>query len=118
MRKKENFVCVLIVLSAALIVCGAVMWGVMCHKPQTPQEESPASGTGQSTDLGEPSTPTEPDGSYGSPVPPITPVEKGTTNEEHNRGDVDVSDMTRNPDAEVVSSQIEYGTKEVGAYDE
>lgn len=112
MRKKKNLVCVLIALPAALIVCSAVMWGAMCHKPQTPQEESQGSGTDQTVDSGESITPAESDDPL---ISSIFPVERGTTDLGKNRGDVDVSNMTRNPDAEVVNSQIEYETKEVGA---
>lgn len=106
MRKKENLVCLIVVISAVLIALGIIILGMIQREKKATSDGawgSEINRTAESSlfsDLDD------------STIPPIVPSDKEHTNQESGGVNVDVSDMTRNPDAEVISSWIEYGTRE------
>lgn len=107
MRKKRNLVFLTVGICAVLIVLGVIIFGAIQRGKKVGDDEARKSETTQMTELS-PATDWE-----DSEVPPVISSDHAHTNEEQEGPDVDVSNMTRNPEAEVVDSQIEYGEKEI-----
>lgn len=103
MRRKENLVCLIAGIGAVLIALGFIIFGMIQKEKEIAPDEVLGSEPGKSSWLSD---------AEDSTVPPIIPSEKEHIRQESGEVHVDVSEMTRNPDAEVVSCEVGYETKE------
>ena len=98
MKKKTAIICMAICLLMTAIIIGAIVLDV----EQAQQQTEPDNDTSKSDEM------SENEDSYLN-IPDINEIPDKPDN---GSPDIDVSEMTRNPEPEVFGSEVEYGTKE------
>lgn len=106
MKKKTAIICMVVCLLMTAIIVGAIVLDVSRKQAERdiadPQQtEAKGSETSDVSDAGQDIT-----------VPDIKD-EPAVTAKEQENPDIDVSEMTRNPEPEVIDRTIEYETKEI-----
>lgn len=116
-KNKANIICTVICIVITLALIGLVVFGIVKDNTSTEDmnqkiEEALNEESKQNTDKVDDNKESESTSGNLTDIPsikddPKLPDVQGQPN-------VDVGEMTRNPEAEVVGSEIEYGTKESG----
>ncbi len=106
MNRKKTL-CLIFIVAAAVAIPVTCFCLIRGKNGERPAETAPTTDTGE--------TVIAPDvtGAVEDDTIPAIDSHDSETGSETDRLDLDVSEVTRNPDAEVVDSTIEYGTKEV-----
>ncbi len=114
-KNKNNVVVTVIIVAITLALVGLAVFGIVRknmedeNKQFLEEQRQEQMNTNKDDDTSEPSESDE-----GETTPVIPDIKDNpTTPETGDKPDIDVSEMTRNPEAEVVDSSVEYGTKEV-----
>ena len=117
-KSKANIICTVICIVITLALVGLAVFGIVKNninndennqKIEDARNEEIKQNTDE-TDGNEESENTSGDLTY---IPSIK--EDPSLPDVQGQPNIDVGEMTRNPEAEVVGSEIEYGTKESGA---
>lgn len=124
-KSKANIICTVICIVITLALVGLAVFGIVKHNIEKEREaalneyQQAQQQTGNHQD--ETSDNHETDGANDTTEPEETiPSIKDdpTLPDVQGQPSIDVGEMTKNPEAEVVDSKIEYGTKEGGSSDE
>ena len=117
-KSKANIICTVICIVVALALVGLAIFGIVksnTNNDKNSQKIEDARNEENKQNINETDGNKESEDTSGvlTDIPPIKkdpslPDEQGQPN-------IDVGEMTRNPEAEVVGSEIEYGTKESGS---
>ena len=100
MEKKSSLICFIAVIVISVLFIGLAVFAVIQDESMKNEEMQ----TDNTTDENKPNK------DMNSSIPPIK--EEPQINGEEHEIDIDVSDMTRNHQAEVIETEIEYGTIE------
>ena len=116
-KNKANIICTVICIVITLALVGGAIIGVVSNNDNEPHNSKNEGVTSDDKDQGTDETDetkeSENTGENLTDIPsirddPKLPDVQGQPN-------IDVGEMTKNPEAEVVGSKVEYGTKESGA---
>ena len=117
-KSKANIICTVICIVVALALVGLAIFGIVksnTNNDKNSQKIEDARNEENKQNINETDGNKESEDTSGvlTDIPPIKkdpslPDVQGQPN-------IDVGEMTRNPEAEVVGSEIEYGTKESGS---
>lgn len=115
MSKKANIICMVICIVVTLAIVGGAVVGVVNNStnnegknPNT--DETSNDDSKQNTDETEGNKESESTSSDLTDIPSIR--EDPTLPDAQGQASIDVGEMTKNPEAEVVDSRVEYETKE------
>lgn len=118
MSKKANIICTVICVVITLALVGLVVFGIVKDNISTEDmnqkiEDALNEESKQNTNETDDNKESESTNGDLTDIPSIK--DDPTLPEVQGQPSIDVGEMTRNPEAEVVGSEIEYGTKESGA---
>ena len=124
-KNKANIICTVICIVIMLALVGLAVFGIVKHNIEKKREAALNEYQQAQQQTGNPQDETsdnhETDGVDDTTEPEETiPSIKDdpTLPDVQGQPSIDVGEMTKNPEAEVVDSKIEYGTKEGGSSDE
>lgn len=114
-KSKANIICMVICIVVALALVGGAVVGVLSNsnnEGNNPNTEEIPSNNNQNTAETDGNKESESTESDLTDIPSIRDDPK--LSDVQGKPSIDVGEMTKNPEAEVVGSKVEYGTKESG----
>ena len=117
-KSKANIICTVICIVVALALVGLAIFGIVksnTNNDKNSQKIEDARNEENKQNINETDGNKESEDTSGvlTDIPPIK--ENPSLPDVQGQPNIDVGEMTRNPEAEVVGSEIEYGTKESGS---